>query len=51
MTPQELQAAINETQKLVDWNNRNSNDGIHNGKVKAHLYELLALQLKLAKGE
>lgn len=50
MTPQELQTAINETQKLVDWNHRNSTDHTHNGKVKDHLYGLLALQLKLAKG-
>ena len=50
MTPQELQTAINETQKLVDWNNSKSTDWAHNNRVKDHLVALLALQLKLAKG-
>ena len=49
MTAQEIQTAILETQKLIEWNHKHSTDWYYIDKVKDHLAGLLVLQLKLAK--
>ena len=49
MTAQEIQTAILETQKLIEWNHKHSTDWPYVNKVKDQMVALLALQLKLAK--
>lgn len=51
MTTQELQTAIIETQKIVDWNHKHSSDWPYVQACKDKLIGLLQVQLKLAKGE